>query len=141
MQSRGARAGLLVALAVVAVALFVVLSGGDDGGGGGGGDETTATGGTTTQPEPSFVVIRLQDGAPVGGVRELHYQQGDRIRIRVIGEPGLEEVHLHGYEIERVPEGGKPLVFDFPADLAGGFELEAHGAGGDVELASITVEP
>jgi len=140
VQSRGFRVGLLIVLAAAAVALFVVLSGSDDDGGEDNGTTTTATG-TTTTTEPAFEVIRLVDGAPVGGVRDLTYDRGDRVRIRVIPEPGLEEVHLHGYEIDRFPDGDKPLVFDFKAELTGGFELEAHGAAGDVLLATIKVQP
>ena len=132
--------GLLVVLAAIAVVLFIVLSGGDDDGGGD--DESaTITQGTTTTTEPPVEVIKLADGAPVGGVRELDYDKGDRVRIRVIPEPGLEEVHIHGYEIERFPQGDKPLVFDFTADITGGFELEAHGSAGDVVLANIKVQP
>jgi hypothetical protein len=141
MQSRGARIGLLAVLAAVAVVLFVVLSGGDDDGGDGDGTTTAATTGTSTAAEPAFEVIRIADGAPVGGPRELDYEKGDRIRIKVIPEPGIEEIHLHGYEIEKEPEGTKPVIFDFNADLAGGFEMEAHGAEGDFELAGIQVQP
>jgi hypothetical protein len=140
VQSRGFRVGLLIVLAAVAVALFVVLSGSedDDGDGDGPGGSGTAT---TTTAEPAFEVIRLADGAPVGGVRELTYDKGDRVRIRVIPEPGLEEVHIHGYDIERFPQGDKPLVFDFTADITGGFELESHGASGDALLADLKVQP
>lgn len=141
MQSRGLRVGLLIALAAVAVVLFLVLSGGDDGDDDGDDGSTTATSTTATTAEPAFEVIRLADGAPVGGVRELTYDKGDRVRIRVIPEPGLEEVHIHGYDIERFPQGEKPLVFDFTADITGGFELESHGASGDALLAEIKVQP
>jgi hypothetical protein len=143
VQSRGLRVGLLIALAAVAVALFIVLSGGDDDGDGGDGGATTtsASNGTTTVAESPVEVIKLANGAPVGGVRDLSYDKGERVRIRVTPEPGLEEVHIHGYEIERFPNGDKPLVFDFTADITGGFELEAHGASGDVLLANIKVQP
>ena len=128
--------GLLVALAAVAVALFVVLSGSDDDEGGGG--STTAT---TTTAEPAFEVIEIASGGPVGGVRQLSYDQGDRIRIRVIPEPGVEEIHFHGYEIEKETDGAKPVVFDFPAEITGGFEIEAHSHDGDFQIASVKVEP
>jgi len=132
---------LLIALAAVAVVLFIVLSGGDDENGGDGGSTTTVAQGTTTTAQPPVEVIKLADGAPVGGVRGLSYDKGDQVRIRVIPEPGLEEVHIHGYEIEKFPSGDKPLVFDFTADITGGFEMEAHGASGDVVLANIKVQP
>jgi hypothetical protein len=85
-------------------------------------------------------VIRLRDGAPVGGVRELTYAKGDRIRLEVRLDEPQEDVHIHGYEVERLNPSGT-IRFDFPAGLDGLFELEAHGPSGDVALAEIRVNP
>jgi hypothetical protein len=142
MQSTAARAVLLVVLAAVAVGLFVALSGGDDDDGG---SETTteatvATGTTTAPPEPRFEVITLKNGAPVGGVQELEYNKGDQIRIEVRLDEPQEDVHIHGYDIEKLNPSGT-VKFDFPAKLDGIFELEAHGPSGDVPLAEIVVNP
>jgi hypothetical protein len=142
MQSTAARAVLLIVLAAAAVGLFVVLSGGDDDDGG---SETTteatvATDTATAPPEPQFEVITLKNGAPVGGVQELEYTKGDRIRIEVRLDEPQEDVHIHGYDIEKLNPSGT-VKFDFPADLDGIFELEAHGPSGDVALAEIVVNP
>ncbi len=147
MRSNPARAGLLILLIAVAVGLFVVLKD-DDGDGGGGDDSTTAaqtgTGGETTTPaappEPEPEVIEMADGAPVGGVRELTYAKGDRIRIVVKLDEPQEDVHIHGYEIEELNPSGS-VRFDFPARLDGAYELEAHGPSGDVLLAELRVNP
>jgi hypothetical protein len=37
-----------------------------------------------------------------------------------------EEVHLHGYDIERQVTPGKPVRIAFTAKLPGRFELELH---------------
>lgn len=143
MQSKGARVALLVSLAAVAVVLFVVLSGGDDGDGS---DSTTATTTATTTPtatappEPKFEVITLKNGEPVGGVKELEYAKGDQVLIEVRLDEPQEDVHIHGYDIEKLNPSGT-VRFDFPANLDGIFELEAHGPSGDVVLAEIVVNP
>lgn len=142
MQSTAARAVLLVVLAAAAVGLFVVLSGGDDDDGGSETTtETTATTGTTTAPpEPEFDVVTMKNGEPVGGVQELEFNKGDQIRIEVRLDEPQEDVHIHGYDIEKLNPSGT-VKFDFPADLDGIFELEAHGPSGDVPLAEIVVNP
>lgn len=140
MQSTAARAVLLVVLAAAAVGLFVVLSGGDDDDGG---SETTteATVATTTAPpKPQFEVITMKNGAAVGGVQELEYSKGDQIRIEVRLDEPQEDIHIHGYDIEKLNPSGT-VKFDFPANLDGIFELEAHGPSGDVPLAEIVVNP
>jgi hypothetical protein len=142
MQSNGARAALLVVLVGVAVLLFVVLSGGDeDDGSDTATTETTATATTATvPPEPQPEVITLRNGEPVGGVKELEYTKGDQVLIEVRLDEQQEDVHIHGYDIEKLNPSGT-VTFDFPADLTGIFELEAHGPSGDVQLAEIVVNP
>ena len=144
MNSRTARAGILVAFIAVAVALFVFLQDSDDDSGDGSGSSTTeqSAQGTTPAPppEPARDVIQLRGGEPVGGVQELTYTSGDQVRITVKLDEPQEEVHLHGYDIEYENPAGS-VDFDFKADIEGIFELEAHGPNGDVLLAEITVEP
>jgi hypothetical protein len=139
VQSNSARAGLLIVLAAAAVILFIVLSGGDSGDG-----TDTTTGGDPTEvtvpTEPAVETIQLRDGAPVGGVRELTYQNGDTVRIVVQLDEPQEDIHIHGYD-EEVLNPQRRASFDFPAKLDGIFELEAHGPDGDVVLAEIRVNP
>jgi hypothetical protein len=142
MQSNAARAGVLVALAAVAIVLFVVLSGGDDDDGGETAADTTTTQAATATapPEPQFDVITMKNGAPVGGVQELTYDKGDQVRIEVRLDEPQEDVHIHGYDVERLNPSGT-VRFEFKADIEGIFELEAHGPSGDVQLAEIVVNP
>ena len=145
MTSRSGRIAVLVAFVAVAAILFVVLR--DDGGSGD--SEATTTEQVQAQatqpadappPEPAPEVIEVRDGAPVGGVKELTFVKGDRVRIKVKLDGPQEDVHIHGYEIERLNPTGS-AEFDFTADLEGIFELEAHGPDGDIVLAEIRVEP
>ena len=144
MTSGAGRIAILAAFVAVAAVLFVVLQ--DDGGDDGGGEtEATVAEQTTTSvpappPEPPVEVIQMRDGAPVGGVRDLTYAKGERIRIKVKLDEPQEDVHIHGYEEERLNPTTE-ASFDFPAKIEGIFELEAHGPDGDVVLAEIRVEP
>lgn len=142
MESRSARLIVIGLLIAAAVALFVVLK--DDEG-----DSeptsttsTTETTGTSTAPPPAPEpdVIRLRGGAPVGGVQRLTYTSGEVIRLQIRLDGEYEEVHVHGYELLRENVSGVQNL-KFEADLEGIYEVEAHGAAGDVLLAELEVRP
>ncbi|HEU4979894.1 MAG TPA: hypothetical protein VFT14_01680 [Solirubrobacterales bacterium] len=122
--------------------LFAVLSGGDDDDGGDG----TTTAVTTTSADNGEALssapqlITVKDGEPVGGVRTLTYDKGDPVNIEVQLDQPAEYVHVHGYEIEQ-PAETSPVRLSFPADIDGLFEIEVHGAGGDVQIAELRVNP
>lgn len=73
--------------------------------------------------EPAIPKVVVRDGKPVGGVAELTFNSGQRIRFRVSSDVG-DEVHVHGYDISKDVEPGGSINFDFPADLEGIFEIE-----------------
>ena len=142
MQSRGVRIGLVVAAAAIAVALFVVLSGDDD-------DATESGAATTTQteaqpadggqePKPEIPTIEVKGGEPMGGVQELAFSSGDRIRFRVTSDAPAE-VHLHGYNVMMDVEPGRPVTFDVPANIEGIFEVELEETA--VQIAEVEVSP
>jgi hypothetical protein len=112
MQSRALRLGLLAAVIVVAVVVFVVLqsNNSDDSG-------ETAKGVQTLNVDAS--------GNPVGGVKTLTYNVGDQVELHVNLAKPEEEVHIHGYEIEK-PAEHSPVTFSFRANLDGIFEIEVH---------------
>jgi hypothetical protein len=99
-------------LAAVAVALLIVLSrGGSEGG-------TTDAGAVPT--------IVVKNGKPVGGIRDLTYNKGDRIRFKVRSDVS-DEVHVHGYDLMEDVKAGGAVTFDFPATIEGVFEAELEG--------------
>jgi hypothetical protein len=112
MQSRAARLGLLAAVIVAAVVVFVVLKNNNS-------DESSDT-------AKGVQVLNVDaSGNPVGGVKTLTYNKGDQVELHVNLAKPEEEVHVHGYEIER-PAEHSPVTFSFPANLDGVFEIEVH---------------
>jgi FtsP/CotA-like multicopper oxidase with cupredoxin domain len=136
-MSRNARIGLVVAALVVAVVAFAVAQPGDDE------DSEPATTTTQTQaetgtpseteaepappPEPQVTRLSLRDGEVQGGAKEIEVDRGDAVRI-VVTSDAPDELHLHGYDIEREAAPGQPARFRFHADAEGEFVLESHTA-------------
>jgi hypothetical protein len=154
------RIALIVGVLVVAVVAFIVLSSssGDDDEGSSDqavdttetqpqtpttrtdGTQTTQTTATTPEPPPAPPVqtIEVRNGEPEGGVQDVEAKSGDRVEFRVTSD-APEEVHLHGYDIEKEVGPGKPATFEFDADLEGQFEIELHGTA--TLIGQLTVSP
>ena len=148
MQSRRMAAAIAVIGVIAAVVLFVVLRDDDD--------EPTVAATTTTEtttpangggdggekpeppPEPELATIVVKNGQPVGGVQELEFDKGGRIRFLVESDID-EEVHLHGYDVSTEVSAGGEVEFDVAATIEGVFEVELEES--VVPLAEITVGP
>ena len=150
-MSRNQRIGLIVAAVLVAVLAFVIASpGGDDDGGSAAQTtpttSTTETGTETTAPappKPEATKIDIRGGQLVGEPAEIHAKNGDTVVI-VVSADAPDDIHLHGYDIEKKVEPGKPVTFRFKANLEGEFEIESHvaeDAGRDPLLGTLIVEP
>ena len=128
MQSRTARLGLLAAVIVAAVVLFIVLQSdnSDD-------SSDTAKGVQVLSVDAS--------GNPVGGVKTLTYNKGDQIQLEFRLARPEEEIHVHGYDRE-APGDTSPVRISFPATLDGVFEIEVHHLDGtDADVAELHVNP
>jgi hypothetical protein len=146
-MSRNQRIGLLAAAVVVAVAAFVIAqSGGDDNG-----DKTSTTGAgetsqTTESSEPAQAQafrINVKGGVVDGDTQTLTVKKNDRVQI-VVSSDAPDQIHLHGYDIEKEATPGKPARFDFKANVEGAYIIESHAAedaGKDPLLARLHVEP
>lgn len=162
-MSRTQRIGLIVAALVVAVLAFVIANpGGDDDSGEQAAQTTTQaeTGGETAPaettetdteteaepvepPEPEVTRIQIRGGEVVGGPPEITVQNGDVVRI-VVSSDAPDDVHLHGYDVEKQAAPGQPARFRVNADIEGSFEIESHAAedaGRDPLVARLNVEP
>ena len=131
MQSRKLGLAVAVLAAAAAIVLFVVLSD----------DDSDSVGSTTTptaQDGAKLPTIVVRGGQPVGGVQELSFEQGERIRFAVQSDVA-DEVHLHGYDIGKNVEAGGDVKFDVPASIEGVFEVELEER--VVPLAEVTVNP
>lgn len=145
MQSRTLSAVVVVALVAAAVVLFVVLRDDDGGTDQAANTATSATTKTAEQkekkqplPEPKVMTIVVQGGQPAGGVQDLEYTSGDVVRFEVDSDVA-EEVHVHGYDVIKDVKPGKPVSFEFPADIEGRFEVELEGT--HTQIAELTVNP
>jgi hypothetical protein len=158
--SSGARLGLVLGAVAVLLAAFFIARGGDDEGEPAPAqtqatttqerDVTTPDHGdqsreeeseTQTQEQPAtepLRTVRVQGGQPVGGVKTLTYRNGDRVRLRVVAD-AADEVHVHGFDIEREVGPSEPARFDFEADIEGRFEVELHNT--ETQIAEIEVRP
>ena len=100
--------------------------------------ETTPTETTPAKPAPRTVTIRVVGGVPQGGIARPKVKKGDRVVIVVRTDAG-EEVHMHGYDVERTVTPGKPVRLPFTATIPGRFEIELHHP--DALLAVVEVRP
>jgi FtsP/CotA-like multicopper oxidase with cupredoxin domain len=146
-MTRNQRIGLLAAALVVAVVAFVIAqSGGDDNDGGtsqpaasGGGTSQT----TDTSTEPTAFRISVKGGVVDGDTQTFTVKKNDTVRI-VVTSDAPDQIHLHGYDIEKEATPGKPARFKFKADVEGAFIIESHAAedaGNEPLLARLHVEP
>jgi hypothetical protein len=110
MKGNTARVVSGILIVVVAIVLLVVLKGGNGGG--------------TDNGKVATIVVK--NGKPVGGIRTLTYNKGDRIRFKVDSDVS-DEVHVHGYDLMKDVKAGGTISFDFPASLEGVFEAELEG--------------
>ena len=134
-MSRGQRIGLVVVAAVIAVVAFVIAKpGGDDS------KDTTKTqaSGPSKPPGPQVTRIQLKGHNPVGGRKTIKVKRDDQVRI-VVTSDAADEVHLHGYDIEREVGPGKPGRYAFKADKEGAYELETHS--NEQKIAILQVQP
>ena len=100
--------------------------------------ETTPTKTTAAAPKPTTIAIRVVGGVPQGGIARPKLKKGDRAVIVVRADAG-EEIHMHGYDLEKQVTPGKPLRMPFTATIPGRFEVELHHP--DTLLAVVTVSP
>jgi FtsP/CotA-like multicopper oxidase with cupredoxin domain len=146
-MSRNQRIGLVVAALAVAVVAFIVARPGDDNGSPPSTTPQAQSGGTETQsevqPKPTVFRINVKGGVIDGDVKTIRVAKGDTVRI-VVTSDIPDQIHLHGYDIEKEAAPGKPARFKFKADAEGAFEIESHAAedaGKEPLLARLLVGP
>ena len=125
MSSNTAKVALGAGAIVIAIVLLVVLKGSDN----------SSHSSNESGKAPTIVV---KHGKPVGGIRDLTYNEGERIRFTVKSDVS-DEIHVHGYDIMKDVEAGGSVSFDFPATLEGVFEAELEDE--KEQIVELTVEP
>jgi hypothetical protein len=151
-MSRNGRLVLVALAAVVVVAAFLIARPGDDDDGDGNQAANTATGTSPTATAPSApkpppdgpdaTVITLT-GHTAPEIADIEVEKGDQVRF-VVRSDQPDQIHVHGYDIEKEVAPGAPARFSFPATIEGVFEIESHEAehaGKEAQIAELTVEP
>jgi hypothetical protein len=123
MSSRQRLTFLAIAAAVAIVAVVIIVATGGSGG-------STASG-ESVSSGPGPVLEQGKDQSLVA-------KQGDQVRFRVMADKD-EEVHVHGYNIEKPVPAGKTITISFKATINGIFEIEFHHSG--ATIAHLTVKP
>ena len=82
--------------------------------------------------------MRVVNAKPQGGVQELDFTKGDQIRLPVDSDTA-DEIHVHGYDLQKDVAAGGSVTFAFRATIDGRFvvELEDHGE----QIAELDVAP
>ena len=123
------RLGLIAGVVAIAVIGFIIAqSGGNDKS-----NKTTSTG-SSTGPTP----IQVVNGKPVGGIRKINVNKGDRVRFSVTSDVS-DEIHVHGYDFMKDVKAGGTVRFDFPAKIDGSFEIELEKR--KEQIAALEVQP
>ncbi len=125
-MTRNRRIGLLVAAVAVAVVAFVIVPSGSD--------DNSSSGVTH---------ISVKGGVLVGDPQTIEAKKNDTVQI-VVSSDAPDQIHLHGYDIEKEAAPGRPARFKFKANVEGAFIIESHAAedaGKEPLLARLHVGP
>jgi heme/copper-type cytochrome/quinol oxidase subunit 2 len=130
-MSGGKRLGLLGVLIAAAVVAFVIVSSGGD-------DNKSSTSTRKGPTAPTHIQINVRGAKPVGGVKKISVSKGDRVRFAVTSDVA-DEIHVHGYDFMKDVEAGRRVRFNFPATIAGNFEIELESR--KEQIAALQVKP
>jgi len=122
-MSRNGRLALIGAALVVAVVAFAVIQSG--------GDDKSAT--------ASVQSIKVSHGKPIGGVQKITVTKGETLRLTVSSPDTSQEIHVHGYDLERDMAPGRPASFEFKTRIEGVFEIELEDTA--TRIASLQMRP
>jgi hypothetical protein len=123
--SRNARIGVLIGGVVVIVAALVIV--------------LATSGGSDEASDHANVKITVSKGQPDGGLKHIKVRKGGTVDLAVTSDIA-DEVHVHGYDIEKPVKAGGTVTFHFKANMDGIFEVEVHKPTA-TQIASLEVEP
>lgn len=73
----------------------------------------------------AYITIVVRDGKVFLGKSVFEEKQGDQVIVKVMSDRA-DEFHLHGYDLGKELEPGKPVTLSFKAVIPGQFEAELH---------------
>jgi heme/copper-type cytochrome/quinol oxidase subunit 2 len=78
-----------------------------------------------TSLEATEIVVSVKDGKVSPKADRVKVAEGGPVQILVSSDVD-DEVHVHGYDIEREVSAGQPTTIEFTANQTGVFEVETH---------------
>jgi hypothetical protein len=133
---------LAIAAAIAVVAIVLLAAGGSDDEGQPAASNTSATATPTetateapeetSTPEPKPPLVRP------GDEKKLRFTEGDTVEFRATSDID-DEVHVHGYDLEKEIPAGKTVTISFKATITGIFEVESHET--EQVFAQLRVDP
>jgi len=94
----------------------------------------------TTPSETAFagteIVVAVKGGKVDPPTHRVKVAKGTEVRLLVTSD-NADELHVHGYEIEKELPAGEQVTIEFTADQAGVFEIETHET--ELQLAQLEV--
>ena len=99
---------------------------------------TPSTPESKPEPRARTIVIVVDQGRPRGGIKRPTLEKGEKVVLVVRTDLG-DEVHVHGFDVDKPVTPGKPLRIPLTAKLPGRFEVELHHP--DALLAVLEVRP
>jgi len=101
---------------------------------------STSAAATTTPSETAFagteIVVAVKGGKVDPPTHRVKVAKGTEVRLLVTSDKA-DELHVHGYELEKELPAGEQMTLDFTADQAGLFEIETHES--ELQLAQLEV--
>jgi heme/copper-type cytochrome/quinol oxidase subunit 2 len=71
------------------------------------------------------IVVSVKDGKVSPKAHRIKVAEGSAVQILVSSDVD-DEVHVHGYDIEREVSAGQSTTVEFTANQTGVFEVETH---------------
>jgi hypothetical protein len=88
----------------------------------------SASASATTSGAEQRIQVTFAHGKATGDTGRVQVAKGTSVAL-VVTSDVADEVHLHGYDIEKELSPGAPATLQFDATIAGVFEVELHEAG------------
>ena len=82
------------------------------------------------------ISLSAKAGKPVGGVQVYKLKRDDDVTLTVVADRA-DQLHVHGYEIERELVADQPQTVKFIAKRTGRFSVELHKSGATLAILEI----
>jgi Cupredoxin-like domain len=86
---------------------------------------SSGSGSSSAGAKTTEIVVSVKDGKASPKAHRVKVAEGSQVQILVSSDAD-DEVHVHGYDIEREVSAGQSVTIEFTANQTGVFEVETH---------------